>query len=171
MITFEEGLITFRHKNKFNAKTQLDSRQPYVECVQHRHKLKGWEKALRGIVFQPRYHQRTLSEPQFRFKTKQEDNAEYCISALVTSRSSVINRRYAFIKSDCFQDTEDKDFRSKFYTCFRPMGCHDDIMGKVHDYMDFVSHPYTNPQPHDHRPVWEWDGTAKHKSIHWCALL
>lgn len=153
MIVLERGAVTFQHKTKFNALTQLDGRQPRMQCVQHGYRLEGWERALRGIVFQPRYHQRSLSETPFNFNAIQEDHPEYRLS-LLRSRSTNIGRKNSITKTDYYINWE-SDHKSDFYTRFKPMGCQDDIMNKVHDYMDFVSHPYTNPQPHDHRPVWE----------------
>ena len=156
---------SFEGKRTFNASVALESQSVAPQSRQHQLDPVP-SKALRKVIFQPRHHKCSLSEPQFVFSKKYSivclpdwsPTADMSRRIRLSNRGSVDEQHLEV--DDCIQYLNDilacmhqKSVKPvhHFQTLFKSRA---DFKDKTCRHCFFISeNPFFNPRPHDFRPV------------------
>ena len=129
--------ISFHDKLDFEARNHFLTRSRSAQTV-------GLATS-RGVIFQPRYHQTSFARPNFVFHCKKARAG--CRE--VSRRISEMNR--PALAYDNNGVAEEPKHKLSLY--FPVLGTRDGLTEKARYYLSTSKTPYTNPKPHDFRPV------------------
>lgn len=132
-------------KISFYDKLEFEARNDYLTC--ERSVPKPAHPPVRGVIFQPKYHQQPLTSPKLTFHCKKarSGNKELSRGRTRDYSSKAHSAPLEFGKIEVAE-------QPKFHRFFQPLGIRDGLVEKARYYL-FTSAPYTNPKPHDFRPV------------------
>ena len=131
--------ISFYDKLEFEARNHFLARTRSAQKVGH--------SPGRGVIFQPRYHQKSFVSPNFVFHCKQARAGCKEVSKSI-KRSEACRPVLAYDKNGTVED-----FKCKFCVHLPVLGTRDGLTEKARYNLLTSKTPYTNPKPHDFRPV------------------
>lgn len=134
--------ISFYDKLEFEARNHYLVRSRSVQNVQR--------LPTRGVIFQPKYHQKSFISPSFVFHSeKARAGCTKEVSKSRKRRSEVFNTPVqAYDKK-----WEVEEPKHKFSVYFPVLGTRDGLTENARYRLLISETPYTNPKPHDFRPV------------------